>query len=98
VRQVIKQPLFCTLACPLADAAGDPFYAVGDFAAAAVLDQQMHVVGGGDVVEQAQAEALPGLRQPVSSASVVARELKQQIPATTIITSLREMPDLARDE
>lgn len=79
----------------LPGAACDQLHAAGDFATALVLDQQMHVVGCGDIVKHAQAEALPGLKKPVSLATAVARELKQEIPA---MASVRDMPDLIRDK
>ena len=86
-------PLFA-LVVLLARPASDQLHAIGDFLAALVLDQQMHVVGCGDVVEHAQAETLAGLKQPVSPATAVASESQQKFPP---MASVRDVPDLARD-
>jgi len=86
-------PLFAQVVF-LAGPAGDQLHATGDFGVTLVLYQEMYVIGCSDVVQNAQAEALPGLEQPVAPATAVASESKQEFP---VMASVRDMPDLARD-
>jgi len=75
-------------------AAGDELHAPSNLVVTALAHEKMDVVGGDDVIEHAQAEALPRLAQPAQIAASVTRELEQERP---VVAAVRDVPELARD-
>ena len=80
--------LLCTLSC-------HQLHAARSRVTASVQDQQVNVIGGDDVVEDAKAEALARFVEPVQVVLAIARELEQEL---TPVTAVRDVPDQAGEK
>jgi hypothetical protein len=72
---------------------GQQLQAAGDLTAPLVAHQQMHVIGGDDVVEHAEPVALARRVQPADPGAPIAREAQQELLA---MAAVREVPDVVR--
>jgi hypothetical protein len=60
------------------------------FTASLVLAQQVHVIGGGDVIEYRHPIAPSGLKEPVTPATAITGKFQQKL---TLMTAMGDMPD-----
>jgi hypothetical protein len=74
---------------------GHKLHRRGNLALAPIPHQQMHVVAGDDVVQDAESVAPPRLEQPRQPAATIPPGLQQEIAA---MAALGDVPDLAGQE
>ncbi len=77
---------------PVAGTALDELHARGELIFPAVADEQLDLVAGDRVVEDAQPEAAPCVEQPVLPGGTVAGELEEKLPA---VAAVGEMPHIS---
>jgi hypothetical protein len=81
-----------SLVVPLPDRAGDELHALGDLAPRPGAHQEMNVIAGDDVVEDAEPGALACFVQPPHSRPAIPGELQKKQLA---MTALGDVPDVA---
>lgn len=76
----------------LGDSAGNKLHAPGDFSPTEVFQQEMDVIAGSNVIQDAEAVSFLGFEKPTDLAPAVGGKLEQEI---LLMTAMGDMPDMA---
>jgi len=68
----------------------DQLHTAGNLTATPVFHKEVDVIGGHDVIENAQPKALPPLEQPMLPTFTFALELEQESP---LVAAVSDVPD-----